>query len=76
MSFTLRDQARVLEHFTEHDIRAKNASDEVNEGEARQRLRHATVKATKILSSQGSAGGSADETHCQTIGEDIWQWLE
>ena len=41
-------QGRVLEHFTEHDIRAKNASDEVNEGEAQQRLGHATVKATKI----------------------------
>jgi integrase len=41
-------QGQVLEHFTEHDIRAKNASDEINEAEAQQRLGHATVKATKI----------------------------
>ena len=40
-------QGRPLEHFTEHDIRAKNASDEVNEVDAQQRLGHATVKATK-----------------------------
>lgn len=40
-------QGRTLEHFTEHDIRAKNASDELNEGNAQQRLGHATVKATK-----------------------------
>jgi integrase len=37
----------MLKHFTEHDIRAKNASDEANEAEAQQRLGHATVKATK-----------------------------
>ncbi len=40
-------QGRPLENFTEHDIRAKNASDEVNEVDAQQRLGHATVKATK-----------------------------
>jgi len=40
-------QGRTLEHFAEHDIRAKNASDQTNEAKARQRLGHATVKATK-----------------------------
>ncbi len=40
-------QGRQLEHFTEHDIRAKNASDEVNEVDAQRRLGHATMKATK-----------------------------
>jgi hypothetical protein len=33
----------VLEHFTEHDIRAKNASDKANEAKAQQQLGHATV---------------------------------
>ena len=46
-------QGQVLEHFTEHDIRAKNASDEVNEAEAQQ-LGHATVKATKIYRRKAS----------------------
>lgn len=40
-------QGKVLEHFTEHDIRAKNASDEENEAEAQKRLGHASVKQTR-----------------------------
>jgi integrase len=39
---------KVLEHFTEHDIRAKNASDEIDSAVAQERLGHATVRATKI----------------------------
>lgn len=43
-----RELGKELEHFTEHDIRAKNASDEIDSAVAQERLGHATVRATKI----------------------------